>query len=73
MSAQITPGPLSTRINGTRVTLGFTRDGIPFVARDRRGGMRITTRFPQGKSVARAYFIELQQALLDDAKRAREE
>lgn len=70
MSAQITPGPLSTRINGTRITLGFTRDGIPFVARDKRGGMRVTKRFPQGESVARDHFVELQQELLTEAKRA---
>lgn len=68
MSAQITPGPLTTRINGTRITLGFTRDGIPFIARDKRGGMRVTTRFPQGESVARAHFVELQQEFLTEAK-----
>lgn len=67
MSVQITPGPLTTRINGTRITLGFTRDGIPFVARDKRGGLRVTTRF-QGERAARAHFIELQQEFLTEAK-----
>lgn len=57
---------ITTRINGTRVTLGFTRDGIPFVALDKRGGMRVTKRFPQGESVAYSEFYREQVNLMPE-------